>query len=456
MEAFDFSALTRPISEAEPCGRDLEMADHLEFMQFMARAEGLLPTSFFAFDRTTIDFPAEFATIAALLGESLDLRLMCVLAKLFALNRDLAHLAACAEAIATLLSERWDDVHPRGEDGDFGMRMAVLQSLDDGPPMVLPVQHIPLAESRRFGPITFRSQLVAVGEAKPRESEQTLDRSTIEGVLMEAELPRLVETRDHLRKLQGALARIRATCVAKAGYEQAVSFDNLGPVVERTIGLIEPVIVRRDPSAAPKAANPPDPEAAGPASGNRLEPLGAPSLHSTQEAAGALAAVAAYFQRFEPSNPAVLLVRQAEQLMGRSFLEVMRILMPNQAEQATIQIRGEQGFDLPIERLSALLSEAESFEEPAFEETREPADGSDPAGGQPANGAERRFETSTRGDALGLLAQVGHYYRVVEPSSPVPLLTERAISLAERDFLGLLKDLLPEPPRDEQSGEFTE
>src|SRR5829696_3348679 len=450
MEAFDFEALAAPRSQADPCGPDLELADHLEFMQFMARAEGLLPTSYFAFDRSSIDFPTEFAAIKKLLEESLDLRPISVLAKLLILNRDLPGLASCATGIATLLSERWDEVHPRGDGGDFGMRMAVLQSLDDLPPLVLPLQHVPLVESRRFGPITYRSYLLATGDAKPRENEQVLDRATIERSFMEADLPRLVETANHLRALKTALASIRATCIARVGHEQAVSFDNCGPVVGKTLSILETVIVKRDPGAVPKPTAPGAEETAA-SSENATNHDQLPRLGSTREAAAALAAAAAYFRRLEPSNPAVLLVRQAEELMGKSFLEVMRILMPNQAEQATVQIRGAQSLDLPIERLSTLISDPSEVEEPARENR------SDCDGAHIANGAgERSFQIRTRDDALAWLVQVGDYYRLVEPSSPVPLLTERALSLAECDFLGLLKDLLPETPKEEQSSEFAE
>jgi len=456
MEAFDFEALAAPRSQADPCGPDLELADHLEFMQFMARAEGLLPTSYFAFDRSSIDFPTEFAAIKKLLEESLDLRPISVLAKLLILNRDLPGLASCATGIATLLSERWDEVHPRGDGGDFGMRMAVLQSLDDLPPLVLPLQHVPLVESRRFGPITYRSYLLATGDAKPRENEQVLDRATIESSFMEADLPRLVETANHLRALKTALASIRATCIARVGHEQAVSFDNCGPVVGKTLSILETVIVKRDPGAVPKPTAPGAEETAA-SSENATNHDQLPRLGSTREAAAALAAAAAYFRRLEPSNPAVLLVRQAEELMGKSFLEVMRILMPNQAEQATVQIRGAQSFALPIERLSALISDGDQAGSSEVEELAAGEDGSDCEVAHISNGAGEPFcEVRTRDEALRLLVQVGNYYRAVEPSSPVPLLTERALSLAECDFLSLLRDLLPEPPKDEQSSEFTQ
>jgi len=44
----------------------------------------------------------------------------------------------------------------------------------------------------------------------------------------------------------------------------------------------------------------------------------------------ALAAIAEYYSRLEPSSPTLPLVRQAHQLIGKSFFEVMSILVPQQ------------------------------------------------------------------------------------------------------------------------------
>jgi len=100
-------------------------------------------------------------------------------------------------------------------------------------------------------------------------------------------------------------------------------------------------------------------------------------------------------------------------------------------EQAAIQIgKDQQIFDLPIARLSE-LAEAQPAAEP------DAADGA-------AEPTPRQLEARTRDDAIRLLEQIGTYYRLAEPSSPVPFLTERARSFAQRDFLSLLKEVLPE------------
>ena len=48
------------------------------------------------------------------------------------------------------------------------------------------------------------------------------------------------------------------------------------------------------------------------------------------------------------------LVRQAHQLIGKSFIEVISILVPNYMEKAAFQIGGEKVFELPIGKLSDL------------------------------------------------------------------------------------------------------
>ena len=53
-------------------------------------------------------------------------------------------------------------------------------------------------------------------------------------------------------------------------------------------------------------------------------------------------------------------------------------------------------------------------------------------------------EVTNRPDALRLLDLVCRYYQRYEPSSPLPLLIERARRLADKDFLDVLRDIAPD------------
>jgi type VI secretion system protein ImpA len=476
MAVVELAALTSPVSDEEPCGPDLELAGDADYMNYMARAEGIIPTSYFSgpdgkpFDRTSVDFASEFEAIKPLLARTRDLRLLTILAKMLILNRDLAGFETCVSAIGALLEQRWDDVHPRGEDGIFAARIAAIETLDDMPPVIMPLQHLPIAESRRFGAVSYRSYMIANGEVKPREGEEAFEIGAVEQALMETELSQLVSNRAHFDTVSKALANIQTVCIDRSSGEM-VKLERLPPFVQKIFDLLNDFVTRRDPSAALATVGG---EAAQPAdAGAPAATIAAGLIRSPADAAAGLAAVADYFSRFEPSNPALLLVRQAEQLMGKSFLEVIRILVPTHVEQAAILLGKDQMVELPLERLSAFAevnpsptaaweSEAPSAEPDSDDGAPEAADaGSDGSesveaaeraedaprsqpqqngGGAPA----RQIAVQSRRDAIALLDQIGVYYRGAEPSSPVPCIVERARSLAERDFLSLLKDLLPE------------
>ena len=153
---------------------------------------------------------------------------------------------------------------------------------------------------------------------------------------------------------------------------------------------------------------------------------GAGKVASAAAAAAALDAVAGFFAKSDPSNPALLLVRQAQQMMGKSFVEMMRILVPAHIDTAAIQIGRERSFDLPIAQMADLLGEAESLPVPEIEHQN------------------FAFKAENRGQALALLDNVAGFFRQAEPSNPVPLLMEKAREMAQRDFISVLREVLPD------------
>ena len=83
MASIDFASLTAPVSESEPCGPDLDLEGDPDYMNFVARAEGLLPASFFGrddedrqtvFDRAKLEFDDQLRTFTKLLDVSRDIR----------------------------------------------------------------------------------------------------------------------------------------------------------------------------------------------------------------------------------------------------------------------------------------------------------------------------------------------------------------------------------------------
>jgi type VI secretion system protein ImpA len=284
---------------------------------------------------------------------------------------------------------------------------------------------------------------------------------------------------------------VQAAWIENAGYEQALSFPKLGPLVDKMLATVERVIGQRDPDArlgaAPAASAADEGARAAPGGSAAYADAAAGPVRSAAEAAAALAAAAAYFARSEPSSPALLLIRQAQDLVGKSFRDVLQALVPAQAEQAAIRIGVDHVFELPIERLSGVVAAEpdESLSDGAAEDgaswDEAPEDGSAadeqsagalPDDGAASGGAEGQAAQDsaaeapppgpqsatpagnpagraspaaalTRQQAVAMLAQVSAFYRTNEPASPIPLLVDRACGLSQKDFLTLLKDILP-------------
>jgi type VI secretion system protein ImpA len=427
----EVAKLCVPLAEDDPCGPDLDLDGDADYLNFFAQTEGLLPSSFFSnddgkpFDRSSVDLRGSVDAIGPLWERSRDLRLLVIRARLLILDRDLGGFATSIAAIAQWLDKFWDAVHPRADGDDFSARSAALAALDL-PTVVFPLQYAPLCEAHRIGGVTYRAWMIAVGEVKPRSGEQKHPSTALTDAIASAAPDTLVTTRRHLAMVKASLGRIRELFMIRG---TSLGLENLAALVDKLQGFIDPHAALQD------EMHPADRDDISAAAKERL--AGAPmagSPASLAEGQQALAAIADYYSRSEPSSPTLPLVRQAHQLIGKSFFEVMSILVPTQMEKAAFQIGAAEFFELPVGKLSKLTAGATPSPDGAGEaRPAAPPDG----GGSP------QYRIESRAQAIALLEQVQRFFRHAEPSSPVPMLCDRARALAERDFMSVLREVLP-------------
>ena len=423
----DFSTISSPVSAELPCGPNPDGIAELE--NFIAAAEGQLPASFLTFSKASFDAAGPLKEISTWLQQVRDLRLLVLAAKYLILSGDILGFANTLDAISSLLTERWRDVHPQQQDESYSLRGAHVGSLDDMPTVVLPLQYAPLIKDRKLGPLAYRSLLLATKVAQPRNGEIIIDESSIRDALLKFEDFEAIKTMGNAVTRSGAaLKSIRSAFIDKAGYEDAPAFERLAPLIDSIGVFVGGFIQQREPSAALPENEPVDGQTAAGETGESasLATANMPGLQSSADAAEALKAVAGYFARHEPSSPALLLVRQAQQMVGKSFVDAMLLLAPAAAEKSTIKIGGESPFTLTFAQLKALAGQA-----------AEP-----PAEGQTVG---QTFTVASRMDSARLMLAVESYFRRVEPSSPIPLLIERARFFVDKDFPALLKDILKTP-----------
>jgi type VI secretion system protein ImpA len=415
------------ISEEIACGPDLDLEGDAEFMNFIAATEGLLPGSYYAFNRASIDFPAALQAAEKLLKRTLDVRLLALMAKLSILNRDVAGFAHRLGNIAWLVKEHWEAANPRAEAGDYSGRLAQLITLEDNAVVLLPLQYAPLLDATREGALSYRDQLLATGAAQPRsvtlydlkgekqttEPEKFMPAKSIERVLSDVGIGKLAAAVDMLATLGASIQTIKTVTTEHVGHERAVGLPKLAKLAGEMSEFLRAALVKRDPSLAPP------PEAPGPSGGAAPDAPAAPAAFASRaEVDAALASALGYFAASEPTSPAVLLIRQARETLGKNLYEVMKLLAPPHADAARVFVGPDGAFTVPVKSLSNTPSAAIQ---------------STPA--EPA---------ASRAAALALIDAVAAHMQKAEPSSPVPYLLDRARNLSTRDFVSLLQDVLSE------------
>lgn len=415
-------ALCEPFSGDDPCGPDLDAGGDAAYLDFFANVEGLLPVTFFSeedgspFDRTRIDIPAQIAAMQPLLARTRDIRLLVLRARLTVLDRDLAGFAHALAATAWWLENFWDAVHPRPVPGEPHLRASAVGTLEL-PTVIFPLQYVPLADGRRLGPISYRSWMIANGEVAPRPGDAALGPTAVMDAVSAADGEALAAVRSNVALVKRSVDAIRAVFY---GHGEAPGLDRLSALVD----LIAPFIA---PPPAAGGAGAGEGEDAAEQGDAPAEAGGADAVASLAAAREALSAIAAYYSRCEPSSPTLLLVRQAHDLIGKSFFEVMRTLVPSHFDRATFHIGGERYFELPLERLASYA--------------QAPQDGA--AEGAPPEPPEPPYTVESRVEAIALIDKVHQYFRRFEPSSPIPMLCERARALANQSFMEVLKNVLP-------------
>jgi type VI secretion system protein ImpA len=415
-----------PVSEEEPCGPDLDLEGDTAFMNFIAATEGQLPASYYAFNRASIDFSVASQAAEKFLKRTLDLRLLVLMAKLAILNRDLAGFAQRLGNVAWLVSEHWEAANPKAEGDDYSGRIAQLATLEDNAVVLLPLQYAPLIETNREGALSYRDQLLASGAAQPRsvtlydlrgqkqttEPEKFMAAASIERALNDVEIGRLAGAVATLTGLGASIQSINAVTTEHVGYESAVALPKLAKLVSDMTEFLRTALVRRDPSHAPPPPEAPADDAGTPT----IATAPPPAFASRAEVDAALASAFGYFAASEPTSPALLLIRQAREMLGKNLYEVMKLLAPPHADAARVFVGPDGVFTVPVKSLSNA-----------------------PTAAIQATPAE---PAASRAAAIALIDAVAAHMQKAEPSSPVPYLLERARNLATRDFLSLLQDLL--------------
>ncbi len=317
--------LLQEISSDAACGPDLEYDP--EFMALEQAARGKPEQQFGdtvvpAVEPNWVDVRTR---AEALFARTKDLRVTVLLIRALLKQSEFVGLSDGLMLLEQLLTRFWDPVYPRldADDGDPTMRLNALVALTDTDGFLRDLRSAHVIPAGSYGRVTVREILVAGGKL-PAGSEGALSTSQIEGTIRAA----AAERADVIAAVRQSLVSIRevqSLLNDKLGVEQAL---DLAPVAD-----VIAVVVKTCDSALGEGRGISDANAASVADGavaaSSSPAAAVGEIRSREDAIRVLDRVCEFIERTDPSNPSPLLIRRAQRLISKNFIEIMEDLAPD-------------------------------------------------------------------------------------------------------------------------------
>jgi type VI secretion system protein ImpA len=207
------------------------------------------------------------------------------------------------------------------------MRMNALAPLADPETLLRDVRAAYLVQSPQHGRVSFRDMLVAAGKLQPGAGPATLGAPEIEGIVRVAgsENPKPLEAALECLETVQSLERL---FTEKDVLTSAPDLRQLKDILQ----TVKPVCLA---GLARSEAGGAEGEAAGEGGGAQAGSVrsAAGEIRTREDVIRVLDNVCRFIEQTEPSNPAPLLIRRAQRLMSRSFLEIIQDLAPDTVSQ---------------------------------------------------------------------------------------------------------------------------
>jgi type VI secretion system protein ImpA len=318
------SAWLQPLAdESAPCGPDFEY--EAEFLALTQAAAGKPETQFGPGEPP--DWRGVHKHAESLLERSRDLRVAIFWLRSSLALQGYSALLPGLRLITGLLSQLWDHVHPLPDpdDADPYARVNALAVMSSGEGLIGDLRTCAVVRDRAIGQVLGREVEIACGLSQAVGDESDPGKESISRMFA-AVIERDAALRDHALACVDAVAELRSTVDDRFGSWETPDLAPLAAFVKGVASLM--------PSAAAAGDGDDADSVEGDGSGADRGGHGdggrglSGAVRSREEALRAIDMVCEFLERTEPSNPAPLFLRRAQQLVNHNFLQLMKELAP--------------------------------------------------------------------------------------------------------------------------------
>jgi type VI secretion system protein ImpA len=324
----DVQALLAPVAEDAPAGPDLEYDPEFGELESAARGKSEQQFGDTVIPAEEPDWRDITGRAESLLARTKDLRVAVLAARAAMHMYNIEGLAAGLELIKELTERYWDNVHPdldHEDNDDPTMRLNALGPLADSETFLRDVRSTFLVASPQHGRVAIRDILVAENKLPAGPDDSGMTSPQIAGIVQAVGI-------DNPQPLQASLA-----CVQHVkALESLLSDKGVITQAPDLRPLLDLVQAAASVSAAALRASGAEGDYGD--EGEAVEQAGAGrrvpgQIQTRDDAIRVLESVCKFIEEAEPSNPAPLLIRRAQRLMSRNFMEIIQDLAPESVAQ---------------------------------------------------------------------------------------------------------------------------
>lgn len=325
-------ALSQPISAELPSGDNLEYDPQYMKMETLFQSRGESSIAGFEEGVAGPDWKGVEQLAAELLERTRDLRVQ-VYATLASIHtQGLFAFRDNLKALQVFLDDFWETVHPQldpSDNNDPTLRSNTLQMLNDYSLIALALDRVKLVELKGLGRFGVHEVSLAEGKELPDKDEQVPDLNIIRQAFASADQEELMALRQAIDESLDLLTMIDSTWREKTGDSAGLGFDIARKSLQKVAGVV----------ARFTFDSPNDPESemtASEAPTSGISVATSSTVNSRSDVIRMLDRVCEYYSVHEPSSPVPLLLRRAQRLVEKSFMEILEDMVPDGVSQAKI------------------------------------------------------------------------------------------------------------------------
>ncbi len=331
--------LSQPISEDLPCGEDLEYDPVFQEMEVMMQTTDEQEFGDTIIPGTGPDWKGVSEQVDNLNKRTRDLRVLTYGALADLSLKGLKAFSDSLESLNTCIEVFWDSIYPNldaDDDNDPTMRLNCLQILNNYEMVSFGLERAPLLEVKGLGAFSLRDIELAEGKTKPVGDEKAQDIGLIQGAFGNADVETISSLGEGVRGSIAQLKRTTALCSQLAPNAPALDFDE----ILRVLDEIRQAVNKYAPAAA-AAVDEDISEGITDAQeqGSTVTVGGANmsgAINSRADVINMIDKICDYYTSHEPSSPIPLLMRRAQRLVPKSFVEIMEDLAPDGVPQVQL------------------------------------------------------------------------------------------------------------------------